>query len=253
MIRYILILLVGCSLISPLCASSIDLSDSEGLEEGQLRKFLQKYTQDGHLARSYSDAKKKLFTEVFLEKDPSGSTFVKDVYCYGVKSHDRKIDTSGSRTMNVEHSWPQSKFNDKLKSEVQKADMFHLFPTDKKVNNQRANFPFGEVRGSDAGAGSCPSSQIGMINSRDYPVTGTRSFFEPPAEIRGDIARALFYFAIRYDLRIAYIQEFFLKKWNLDDPVTEQERIRALKITKLQGNRNPFIEKPDLIYKISNF
>ena len=48
-------------------------------------------------------------------------------------------------------------------------------------------------------------------------------------------------------------QQTFLKKWNDQDPVDDAELIRNNEIEKLQGNRNPFIDFPNLAQDISSF
>jgi endonuclease I len=239
--------------VSTSYSHELTLLGVEELNDYTLRKYLKVYEDEGHVPMTYKGAKRELFKEVFIEHTADGSEFLTDVYCHYVKSSNRELSTAKKHVINVEHSWPQSKFSKKYKKEIQKADLFHLFPTDKTVNNERANHPFGEVQPGWDTFDNCEQSQIGLVNSKDYPVRGTQLFFEPPKEIRGDIARGLFYFAVMYDLKISYVQEFFLKKWNHDDPVSLWEMMRSSKITELQGNRNPFIERPELADKISDF
>lgn len=253
MLKNLPLFLVGYLLVSTSYSHELTLSGIERLTGTPLRSYLKEYEREGHIPLTYRDAKHKLFDEVFIEFTDDGTEFLEDVYCHFVKSRDRQLNTTKKHVINVEHTWPQSKFSKKYKKEIQKADLFHLFPTDKKVNNERANHPFGEVLSGWDSFDNCEQSQIGLVNSKDYPVRGTQLFFEPPREIRGDIARGLFYFAVMYDLKISYSQEFFLKKWNHDDPVSPEELLRSSKITELQGNRNPFIEHPELADKISDF
>ncbi|WP_375511274.1 endonuclease [uncultured Nostoc sp.] len=72
--------------------------------------------------------------------------------------------------------------------------------------------------------------------------------FEPREKVKGDIARAIFYFytiyrdqAERVDLNYFQEQCDTLCKWNQQDPpdITEIERSHA--IAKFQGNDNPFV------------
>ena len=48
-------------------------------------------------------------------------------------------------------------------------------------------------------------------------------------------------------------QQTFLRKWNDQDPVDDAESARNNEIEKLQGDRNPFIDFPNLAQDISNF
>lgn len=88
--------------------------------------------------------------------------------------------------------------------------------------------------------------------------------FEPPASKKGDIARALLYMDLRYDgtepntldLRLtdcpfqaerdmAYLSQMLT--WHKEDPPDSAELIRNFKTcSSWQGNRNPFIDFPEL-------
>jgi endonuclease I len=100
-------------------------------------------------------------------------------------------------------------------------------------------------------------------------------YFEPRDEVKGDVARMLFYMVIRYegeegdfvdleltndlykyeDLEIAiknsklpyYENLSVLLRWHLEDPVDEWELERNESIYQIQGNRNPFIDHPELV------
>jgi deoxyribonuclease-1 len=147
--------------------------------------------------------------------------------------------------INIEHTWPQSKFP-KRKSKVQKSDLHHLFPTDTAINNDRANHTFFNLVNSSP-ITDCPTSKLG------YNRTLRQMSFEPPTEHKGNVARALFYFAIRYKGRINDVEEAVLRLWNILDPVDEQELRRNDLIESKQGNRNLFIDNPALADSILNF
>jgi deoxyribonuclease-1 len=150
------------------------------------------------------------------------------------------------KVINVEHTWPQSRFNGRYDKEFQKADLHHLFPTDSQLNEIRSNNKFGEVI-SDFKALKCGQSRYGVSKASH------REVFEPPNPHKGRVARALFYFSIRYDLPIDTEEEAFLKKWNAEYPVDQEEITRNEEIYKTQGNRNPFIDYPELAMMISDF
>ena len=77
--------------------------------------------------------------------------------------------------------------------------------------------------------------------------------FEPVDRSKGDIARSLFYFSIRYSWEIPSWLEPTLKEWNKIDPVDEIEFNRNSRVEDVQGNRNPFIDEPELVNRISDF
>ena len=62
-----------------------------------------------------------------------------------------------------------------------------------------------------------------------------------------------FYFSVRYKLPIDATQEETLRQWSKDDPVTAEDVARNDAIEKEQGDRNPFIDFPELAEQISDF
>lgn len=151
-----------------------------------------------------------------------------------------------SRVINVEHTWPQSRFTGKYAAEIQKSDLHHLYPTDSQLNGIRSSYPFGEVD-KDSSSLKCGQSRFGINTQSRGPV------FEPPDAHKGHVARALFYFALRYDTKIDPIQEAVLKSWHQLFPVDAEELLRNDEIYKVQGNRNPFIDHPELVSSIQDF
>ena len=72
-----------------------------------------------------------------------------------------------------------------------------------------------------------------------------RGEFEPPAGVRGDIARIHFYMDWAYptyDL-IAEEDRKLFKVWDQEDPIDEWECERARRIEGIQKNENPFVKK----------
>ncbi|MBC7538681.1 MAG: endonuclease [Bacteriovorax sp.] len=194
-----------------------------------------------HTALGYGPARKYLYTQLHVQTDSRGS-FVKEVYC----NREQMIPINES-SINCEHTWPQSKFTKAFNNELQKSDMHHLFPADIKANSARGNFDFAEVV-SNLNLKNCDASKSGAS-----VVAGGKTYFEPPVEHRGNVARALFYFSVRYKMAMSQDQQTFLKKWNEQDPVDDAEMARNDAIEKLQGSRNPFIDFPNLAQDISKF
>ncbi len=147
--------------------------------------------------------------------------------------------------INTEHTWPQSRFTGKYSKDLQKADLHHLFPTDSQMNSLRGSSIFGEVV-KDTHKTKCNASKYGQ------GLGTTHDVFEPPQQHKGRVARALFYFSIRYDIAISEAEEVILKKWNHESPVDDQEIQRNNVIQTLQGNRNPFIAYPELADQIQD-
>jgi hypothetical protein len=200
-----------------------------------------------HTSVGYDNARKYLFGEIYILRDAEG-TYVSDVYC-GKKFHFRKVeDASGMHAeVNIEHTWPQSKFNGRFERGTQKSDMHHLFLTDSVANSNRGNHEFGDVSTvrNELSAQNCAISRLGRL--------GGDMLYMPPSPHRGNTARALFYFAIRYEMSISEEQERVLRQWHKADPVDAIELNRHEQIAEIQKIRNPFVDHPELVEKISNF
>lgn len=198
---------------------------SENLSDSALRQFLVKLISNHHPI-GYQEAQDAVFSDV---DNHNGQ--VECVYT------GRKLACSGeppATNMNLEHTWPQSQGA----TGIAKADLHHLFPTDSKANGIRGNLPFGKV--------SQPNWQEGGSMC-------DRSRFEVRPEQRGDTARAKFYFAVRYNKSIGPNEEAVLREWNREDPPDEKEQKRNDRIQNIQSNRNPFIDHPEFIDRISDF
>ncbi|MBL7664068.1 MAG: endonuclease [Bacteriovoracaceae bacterium] len=157
--------------------------------------------------------------------------------------------------INTEHTWPKSRFSTKHSHATQEGDLHHLFPTDARLNAIRSSHRFGMIQNPEENVGN--AFLEGAEYQRDASVTDengmaykdhNNKYFEPSYEAhRGNIARALFYFSVRYELNIDPVEEIFLTLWNLEDPVDEDETLRNEAIYKIQNNRNPFIDYPELV------
>jgi endonuclease I len=160
---------------------------------------------------------------------------------------------------NREHLVPQSTFNS---ASPMKNDYFHVVPSDGAVNGARGSFPFGEV--TNPNYTSTNGSKRGSNTFPGY----TGIVFEPIDEFKGDIARAVLYFAIRYEDEFSSSwrtnevladnpQDFFvdwylalLLSWHLNDPVSEREIDRNNNGYQFQSNRNPLIDRPEFAVMI---
>lgn len=209
---------------------------------------ISKMTKQGHRPlTSYTQARKYIMQRVHLSQDHNGY-FVEDVYCHiTFRSKVGPNRMPSHNDVNIEHTWPQSRFNRSQSKSFQKSDLHHLYPTQSRANSTRGNVIFQELSAQSATpVNGCAESLAG------YSSNGHRGF-EPPEDHKGNVARALFYFSMRYDISISYDEEVILRAWNNNDPVDAHEMRRNNIIEEIQGNRNPFIDDPELADLVSDF
>lgn len=155
-----------------------------------------------------------------------------------------KYKSGNPDNFNTEHTWPQSKGA----KGIARADIHHLYSVDIKTNAMRGNLPFCEVKTLSRGVP--PATETGSAVGRD--VNG-RPCFEPKGEHKGEVARSMFYFSIRYSMGIDDTQESYLRTWNGERDVTQTEETRNNNIERFQHNRNPFVDYPEFVELIGNF
>lgn len=147
--------------------------------------------------------------------------------------------TDPNMSFNTEHTWPQSLFS---QLEPMRSDMFHLFPTDETANGKRSNYPFGVVTNPTWSNGGSKFDQNSGI-------------FEPRDDHKGETARAMFYFVMRYQNYSNFLntQESILRQWHYQFLPTTIEQKRCNDIQIYQKNRNPFIDYPQFVDRINSF
>ncbi len=133
------------------------------------------------------------------------------------------------------------------------SDLFMVYPTDNWVNNQRGSYPYGEVE--SPGWTSLNGSKRGNCTYPGY----SGIVFEPIDAYKGDFARSYLYVTARYytedgswpgsDMTdgaelLPWAINLMLE-WHLEDPVSRKELERNGTIYTMQGNRNPFIDRPE--------
>ena len=204
----------------------VDLYDPcQGENDESLKDALLRIIRN-HTPIGYQQAQDEIFTNI-----DNYDGYVECVYT------GRKLKTNcepDASNMNVEHTWPQSLGA----TGIAKSDLHHLFPADSRANGIRGNHPFAYVDSPDWEQGGSKS--------------GDRSFEVRP-EQRGNTARGMFYFSIRYGKRIDPRQEETLKRWHKEDPVDAKEKERNDHIENIQHNRNPFVDHPEFVDRISDF
>ncbi len=142
-------------------------------------------------------------------------------------------------SMNTEHTWPQSLG---ATDEPMQSDLHHLYPADGTANTIRSNDPYANL--------STFTWSIGGSKSNG-------SAFEPRNEQKGNVAVSLFYFGLKYN-GIANVsaswltpQESTLRGWLNAFPPNAIARKRNIDINAAQNNRNPFIDYPQFMDRIS--
>jgi len=145
--------------------------------------------------------------------------------------------------INAEHIWPQGYFDRKL---PMVADLHHLAPTFVTPNGRRGNLKFAKV--AKATYSTSAGSKLGSGG------------FEPADAVKGNVARAVMYFVVRYydrsirqgmDYNSFWVKNVpMLMEWNRQDPPDAAELRRNDLVEEFQGNRNPFIDNPALADRI---
>lgn len=152
---------------------------------------------------------------------------------------------------NREHVWPQSYG---LRGTVAARDLHNIVPVDRTVNTSRSNKVFGTATQPHYECSGCRTTSI---------------VWEPPDSVKGDVARILFYMDIRYDgnddepeLRLSDTPEkdqaifgglSVLYRWHCSDRVSAEEESRNEVIAHAQGNRNLFVDYPELAERLYGF
>lgn len=262
---------------------------ANGLTGFALKTQLKNIISSGHIDQGYGalySAYQSSDNDSFYEMDNT----VLDIYSENPNSADTynyDHDTNGGNDpgdacgssgfnsegdcYNREHIFPQGFFDNQF---PMRSDIHHVVPTDGRVNGFRGNFPFGEV-------GSSLVSQSGISNPTDNGsklgnsitpgYTGT--VFEPIDEFKGDVARMIFYFAVRYEdnwddpnwddhttqnnplngTSSQFYETWYINllyDWHIQDPVSSRELTRNTAAYNFQGNANPFIDHPEYVQMI---
>ena len=181
------------------------------------------------------------------DADPNNSSKILLFYCGDSVS---STWDSGS-TWNREHVWCQSLGT--FTTSGAGADLHHLRPTDPTINSKRGNKPFGNVDGGTAVYRSATNSLAGWYSS---------NYWEPTDDVKGDVARIILYVYTRYPAETNLFNtdssgSIFesldvMLDWMELDPVDAEEMRRNNAVENIQGNRNVFIDYPELAYLMFN-
>lgn len=161
---------------------------------------------------------------------------------------DANADGKKGDSINTEHTWPQSFFG---KQGAMRSDLHHLFPTLSTPNSKRGHHAFGMASEGNIVYSTKSGSHLVKLSNGD-------AVFEVDHTQKGNTSRAILYFHLRYFNRNIrqgdyHARTFFMKRiplfktWMQQDPVDSHELKRHQLIAEKQGNRNPFIDIPDLM------
>jgi len=225
----------------------------DGLKERELKKALGSILKD-HTVFNYGEL---WYHYEVTDVVPDTENQVFDYYSETV--HYFTGTGAAPDGMNKEHACPQSWWGSGAQCSAY-SDLFNVMPSEVSANSAKSNFPIGLVRSANY---SNQRMKVGPSARSNYDG----SVFEPCDEFKGDFARLYFYVATCYAdaawgskesvaKTVAFKQEDYptiqswaldlLLLWNAQDPVSEWEITRNERVFSEQGNRNPFVDYPQL-------
>ena len=219
----------------PLSAEEYYKNINFNQEISSLKSDLQERLNDGFKGLVYSDA------SYYLQY--TDEAFNGNGYLYGIYDGSYIVPKwESGRTWNKEHLWPVSRLPHTEREGISEgSDLFNLRACNSSINSSRGNNYYSE----EGDSGYFPNEDKG--------------------DHRGDVARSIFYMGLKYEslgLRVVENPRYdkdnifemgklsTLLKRNEEDPVDEFERQRNNRIYEYQGNRNPFVDYPELADKI---
>ena len=228
----------------------------------ELHTLLKNHTRLPYGSRDYNQI--ACTWTVFKKSDVRPNGKVWDMYSNN--SYNFSNGAGATKGMNIEHSVPKSWWGDAYDETATPLtrfkydgsyDLHHLTPSDAAANTAKSNYPLGEVD-SPLFDNGVTKVGTGQANGR------ATNLFEPADEYKGDFARMYLYFVTcyqdyswkssalsmfaqnSYPTLNAYGQSLLLK-WHRQDPVSQKEIDRNNAVYSFQGNRNPFIDYPNMV------
>lgn len=216
--------------------------DANGKTGDELKAALHNII-DNHVEYSYNDLRDFILKNT--DEDPNNSNNV--ILLYSGISRSKSDFGGNSGEWNREHVWAKS-HGDFGNNPPAGTDAHHIRPSDVQVNSTRGNLDFDMGGSPVSGAPGCK-------------IDGDS--FEPRDEVKGDVARMIFYMAVRYeggggepDLEVVdYVNTSpqpkhgklsTLLQWNeFDPPDAFEENRNNVIYYDYQENRNPFIDHPE--------
>lgn len=199
----------------------------------------------------YTQARDTLYAKVLAKDDDTLRCIYTGYGLYLDPTQDptQYVYLNGSSLgMNAEHAYPQSKGAAEGNA---RSDMHHLYPARIPVNEARGDVPYANI--PDA------QTQKWFIGAQIYTSIPTQNIdlyaesrtgaFEPRESVKGDLARAIFYFYTMYrsqanlaDPNFFESQRPTLCQWDAQDPADQAELTKTWRIAPYQeGKPNPYI------------
>ena len=148
----------------------------------------------------------------------------------------------------VSHIYPSAQVRDHLQCGTKRqclrsddrymeiiSDLHNVVPADSYFEFKRKGAKFGNLEET--------------IEANNCGIRKKLHIIDPPNELKGDIARILFYMKANYDLPLRTHMSL-LKLWHENDPPSPEEVSRNAIVAEYQGNDNEFISNPSLAYNI---
>ena len=228
--------------------TSIDGTKGGETLKTALHKLIKNHQQISYGSGTSSTWAAFYTTDAVIE---NGQRRVLDMY----SNEKRYFGSKGSAVsgMNIEHSVAKSWWGGGKNNAY--CDLHHLNPSDQNANSRKSNYPLGELTSVSWDNGV---TFVGKAN-----IDGSsQNAYEPCDEYKGDFARVFMYmFTCYQDLTWEYTWMNYEKstyptlkpwavklllKWHKQDPVSEKEVNRNNAVYAVQGNRNPYVDYPQL-------
>lgn len=226
----------------------------DGLSGRELKQAIFELVNDDVKMLTYGSGTNKTWWGFYVtDRTPDG--FIRDRYSAGEFTFGERGASNSS--MNIEHSFPKSWWGSAENNAYK--DLYNLMPCESTINNWKSNYPMGPV---DQVWRTNDITKVGARNGD--PAGTTYRFWEPADNWKGDFARGYMYMATAYQNftwsgdqspRILnteayptlqpWAYELYLQ-WAVQDPVDEIETARNVEVEALQGNRNPYVDFPNL-------
>ncbi len=255
--KRVALLLTQCLFLVANFALAQGIRSVEGLKKAELKDALHELIQPERVL-DYGGRGEGYTWAGFYACDKLEGDYVRDRYSNELRKFN--ADFSASSNMNIEHIWANSWWGHLVNNAY--CDLFNLYPADATANMRKSNNPIGVVDGQVA----FDNGVIKVGKSSSYRADSLITAWEPADEWKGDFARTYFYMATCYqhftDLWTTsegwltvdgtqwptmrpWVYRLMLE-WAKADPVDDIEIRRNETISDLQGNRNPFVDYPQL-------